>query len=340
MWRDNIELLTEPVVNMVLNHGALGDVICSLPAIIHARRTHSNALRIRVWAPPWQMELLDHLLKPYGEFEIKDFTQFPKKKVEREGWDGGPVAINQMPFNTHTRNRVHMVDYAFGCLLDARPESMAERNYPTKAPLGKSPVHAPYIVFPVGATSGNKLFKAHVMQPILEWALVNDYTPVLVGTKTSHTHVQVGNEVSIKPLEIIDEVDKLPKALYDMCVDLREQTTLLGLRDVLGHADAVVGVDGGTIHLAGTTDTCIIYAMGTTLPKHRYIPRKGNPNYKIRYVGPRDLECTGCQSNMTLLFHHDFRHCVYKDDKCMDQLHPDDFIDGLKELFKENPHAE
>ncbi|MFO0253739.1 MAG: glycosyltransferase family 9 protein [Betaproteobacteria bacterium] len=340
MWRNGIELLSDTQFNMVFNHGALGDVICSLPAAVHARRTHGDALTIRLWVPPWQMELIDHLMKPYGKFEIRDFTDFPMKKVEREGWGMGPVAINQMPFNTHTRNRVHMVDYAFGCLLDARPENMAERSYPTKAPLGKSPVHAPYVVFPVGATSENKLFKAHVMGPVIEWALDNDCTPVLVGTKTSHTHTQIGDDVSTKPIDIIDEVDKLPKALFDECVDLREKTTLLGLRDVLGHADAVVGVDGGTLHLAGTTDTCIIYALGTTLPKHRYIARRGNPNHKIRYVGPRDLECAGCQSNMTLMFHHDFRHCVYKDSLCMDKLHPEDFINGLKELFKEYPHAE
>lgn len=112
------------------------------------------------------------------------------------------------------------------------------------------------------------------------------------------------------------------------------------LGDLLGHAEAVVGVDGGTLHLAGTTDTNIIYAMGTTHPKHRYIARNGNPHHKIRYVVPRDLECIGCQSNILLQFHHDFRNCIYKDDECMDHLHPDDFINGLKELFKENPHAE
>ena len=346
MWRNNVELMTESQINFVFNHGALGDVICSLPAVVHARQTHGKAMRMRLWVPPWQMELIDHLTRPYGEFEVKDFTDFPKKKVEREGWDGGPVAINQMPFNTHTRNRVHMVDYAFGCLLDARPESMLERSYPTKAPVRPLPiggpytVYAPYIVFPTGSTSDNKLFRASVMQPVLEWALANDYTPVLVGTKTSHTHTQVGNEISIKPLEIIDEVDKLPRALYDQCVDLREKTTLLQLRDVLGNADAVVGVDGGTLHLAGTTDTNIVYAMGATLPKHRYIPRKGNPSYKIRYVVPRNLECAGCQSKITLFFHHDFRDCIYGDSICMSQISPEDIIDGLKELFKENPHAE
>ena len=37
MFRDNAQLLTSEIHNFVLNHGALGDVICSLPAIIRNR---------------------------------------------------------------------------------------------------------------------------------------------------------------------------------------------------------------------------------------------------------------------------------------------------------------
>lgn len=331
MWRNNTAMLTDNRFNIVLIHGALGDVICSLPAIVHARQTQPSALKIKVWTPGWQKELLAHLLAPYGEFEIADFAEFPMKKVERQELDLGPVAINQFPYNTHTRARVHMVDYAFGCLLDAKPENMVERSYPTMAPLGPRPnISGRYVVFPVGATSDNKLFRASVMGPIMQWTFDNGYLPVIVGTKTSY--VQAETATGPEPLVLRDEVDKLPPELLACCLDLREKTTLLQLRDVLGYAEAVVGVDGGTIHLAGTTKTNIVYGLTTTLPKHRYVPRIGDPNYKIRYVGPRDLACAGCQSNMTLLFHHDFRFCVYKDNLCTDKLHPEDFINGLKQL--------
>ena len=329
MYRDNVQFISHDTMNFVLNNGALGDVLTSLPAIIKGRQFYDNALKIKVWVPPWQMPLVEHLLEPYGKFEVHDFTKFPMKAVERQELDIGMVALNQMAFNTHTRNRVHMVDYAFGCLLDARPESMAERNYPTAAPLGKRELDGDYVVFPVGATSYNKLCKAGFMGPIIEWASDNGYVPVLVGTKTSHTHAV--SEGGAKPISIIDEVEKLPPAIKALCFDKRESTSLLELRDILGHAKAVVGVDGGSLHLAGTTDTNIIYAAGTTLPKHRYITRNGNPHHKIRYVGPRDLECTGCQSNW-IMSRQDFRHCAYQDSLCMDKLHPDDAIAGLKEL--------
>jgi ADP-heptose:LPS heptosyltransferase len=269
------------------------------------------------------------LLKPYGEFEILNFEDFPMENSKRQGpeWDGDSVAINQMAFNTHTRNRVHMVDFAFNCLLDAQPESMLERSYPTAARLGPRTIKEDYIVFPVGATTDNKLFRASVMAPIIKWALEKGYRPVITGTKTSHTKVDTTDRGLI-PIVMRDEADKIP---MERVLDMREQTTLLQLRDICGYADAVVGVDGGTLHLAGTTDANIVYGLTTALPKHRYIARNEDPSYKIRYVGPRDLECAGCQSNF-IMSRQDFRFCIYNDNLCTERLHSDDFIAGLKEL--------
>lgn len=334
MYRNGQQVLTHKEHDFLLNHGALGDMLTSLPAIIHARRTVSTDMVMRAYAPGWQVELIDHLLKPYGPIEVKDIGGFPLKAAQREDYDK-PNSLNAAIHNTHTRNRVHMVDYAFSFLLDARPESMAQRNYPTAAPLGPKRIDLydtarGYVVFPMGATSDNKLFKASISGPVMRWCQDNGYLVVLVGTTASRTLAE-GPGGKTEKLVIRQETDLLPKDVFDACVDMREKTTLLELRDILGHASAVVGVDGGTLHLAGTTDVPIIYAMGTTHPRHRYIARNGDPSHKIRYVVPRDLECAGCQSNWQMT-RWDFRFCAYGDNKCMDQLHPDDFIDGLKEL--------
>lgn len=332
MYRDNKQLLTHDEHRFILNHGALGDMICSLPALIHARTHVSADMKMTVYVAPWQVPLVQHLLKPYGEFDVRPITEVPLGSKERvEAWGGDiPNSMNAAIANTHTRNRVHMVDYAFNYLIDARPESMAQRSYPVLAPLGERTIATKYVVIPVGATSDNKLFRASVMQPIIEWVLSAGYQLVLVGTKVSHTHAEMGSGQTEK-LVIRDEVEKLPPELLARCIDRREKTTLLELRDLCGYAEAVVTIDGGTTHLAGTTDTNIIYAMGATLPKHRYIARFGDHNHKIRYVIPRDLACTGCQSNWPLT-RFDFRFCAYGDSLCMGMLHPDDFIDGLKEL--------
>lgn len=333
MYRENKQVLTHDDHRFILSQAALGDMITSLPAIIHARKTNAPIMRMTVYVPPWQIDLVRHLLAQYGVFEVRDLNEVPDKfdSDERAEWRGeASVSQNSAVQNTHTRNRQHMVDYAFAYLIDALPESVSQRNYPTAAPLGSPIISGNYVVFPVGATSDNKLFKASVMAPIIQWCIDHGYQPVLVGTKMSFTRAQMGDKLG-EQLVIRDEVDKLPGWMRESCIDMREKTNLLSLRNILGYAEAVVGVDGGTLHLAGTTDVPIVYAMGTTLPKHRYIPRHGDHNFRIKYVVPRDLECAGCQSNWQMT-RWDFRLCVYDDNKCMTALHPDDFIDGLKEL--------
>lgn len=333
MYRDGRRLITTERHNFVLNHGALGDAITSLPAIIKAGQGFSDVMDLRVWCGKWQHELFAHLLEPYGKFTMMDIAAFPYKYEERKMMQieaaFGTVAYNAPVFDQHTRNRVHMVDFAFNFLTDSRPESMLERSYPTAAPLGPRTIAEKYVVVPVGATSENKLFRASVMEPVMRWCIGRGYKVVITGTETSHTSVK--EDGGLKPIKIIAQTSLLPEDLFAQLIDLREKTTLLELRDVLGHAEAVIGVDGGTIHLAGTTDTNIIYACGTALPKHRFIARGGDHNHKIRYVGPRDLECAGCQSNMQMTTFN-FRYCPYGDYLCMERLHPDDFTTGLTQL--------
>jgi ADP-heptose:LPS heptosyltransferase len=330
MYRGGQHVVTHTEHRFILTHGALGDIITSLPALVNARKR--TPLKLTAYVPDWQREFIAYLLAPYGEFDVRDIAEVPLAVKDRmEEWGSNvPNSLNSALQNTHTRNRVHMVDYAFAFLSDSRPESMLERSYPTAALLGPRTIDGPYVVFPVGATSDNKLFRASVMVPILQWCVENGYRPVLVGNRQPRTNA-LTHDGKLEVLVIRDQAEMIPQSLLFECLDLREKTTLLELRDVCGHANAVVGVDGGTLHIAGTTDVPIIYAMGTTLPKHRYIARIGDHTYKIRYVLPRDLECTGCQSNWQMT-RWDFRFCAYGDNACMEKLDPNDFINGLKEL--------
>jgi len=94
----------------------------------------------------------------------------------------------------------------------------------------------------------------------------------------------------------------------------------------------VVGIDGGLLHLAGTTAVPIVYGMTHVEPRCRPIVRGGQRNWNVVHVTPRNLGCSGCQSNWTLMFRHDFRFCLYKDYACTSALHAEDFINGLTAL--------
>ena len=333
MIRDGKQIITHDDHRFIMNNAALGDMITSLPAVIFAMQNVSPEVKLTVYVPPWQVDLVAHLLAPYGKITVGSLNDVPMKiEDRREAWPESSVSMNGAIQNTHTRNRVHMVDHAFNFLLDSRPENMAQRNYPTAAPLGDYRVStpSPYVVFPIGATSDNKLLKAAVMAPIMQWCMDQGYTVVIVGTKMSHTRVQMGDKLG-EQLVIRDEVDKLPADIFSRVLDMREKTTLLELRDLLGNAAAVAGIDGGTIHLAGTTDVPIVYGMGSTLPAHRYVARHGDPSYRIRYVGPRNTECAGCQSK-AVLTRWDFRNCPFGDNICMTNMSSEDFIAGLQEL--------
>lgn len=324
MFRDGIELRTDDNINFLLSHGALGDVIASLPAIKWARENHTLDLRMTVWAPRHLVELVDHLIGQQG-LKVQPLDEF--EMVRKKGHDefAGSCVINSTLKGTVTRNRYDMVDFAFATLLDRQPMTERERSYVQGRRLIYPAIEGRYVVVPVGATNKASTFKAEVLGPFLEWLVAHETKPVLVG-KPGATGVVMMDGDKPHPLTVHDEVDLLPSALLKECIDMRGKTSLIELRDMCANAQAVVGVDGGTLHLAGTTDVPIVYGCTRVLPWHRSITRRAIRNWRVTHVTPRDLECAGCQSNWTLMFKYDFSNCAYKDFKCTSALHADDFI--------------
>ncbi len=329
MYRDGIELRTEDRINFLLVHGALGDAIASLPAICWARKMHSLDMDMVVWVARIQVPLLEHLIGGPGlRFEpLDDFQMVRQKGDERFA---GSCVINSIHHNHVTRNRFDLVDFAFATMIDRQPDSVAEKCYPHWAPLGPRLYDEPYVVLPVGSTNEASVFHPKVLTPVIEWLLAVGYQPVLTGAKNTYVHMLDKGKPEL--LVVRDRVDDVPAALIEQCTDLRDKTTLLEVRDWCGHANAVVGIDGGTLHLAGTTDAPIVYGTTRVDARHRGIARHGEMNWNLQHVKPRDLECAGCQSNWSLMFGHNFRNCGYNDFKCVEQLHADDFINAMKQL--------
>jgi hypothetical protein len=319
-----------PVVNFVLAHAALGDMLCCLPAIIRARKEHPE-MKLVLWVQEGQRHLIKTLLAPYGDFTVCRLNEFNDRAAA--GHVKGPVVLNSVKDNTQTRNRMDMVDFGFIALLDAMPNSDQEKSYPTSAPLGERVIPERYIVMATGYTAGNRVIKPYLMQPIIEWAVATGRRVVVLGSSKTHAGVILNGEMKARP--VMSEFDALEQSYKDACLDLRDKTHLEQARDVIGYADAIVGLDGGLLHLAGTTMTPIVYGMTHVRPEHRSIWRAGSCNYRVKHVTPRDLGCAGCQSNWTLVFGHSFTECAYGDFKCIDALHPQDFIKALGELARD-----
>lgn len=327
MYRPGTRVEMFPVVNFVLAHAALGDMLGSLPAIIRARRENPT-MKLVLWIQEGQAKLVKSLLAPYGKFVVKKLSDFNNEA--KAGLVQGPIVMNSVEKNTQTRNRIDLVEFGFIALLDALPNSGDERSYPNKAPLGQRVIEQKYIVMSVGFTAHNRVFKPHLMKGIIEWAIATDRAVVVLGSSKTHAGVIIDGTVTAR--SVMSEFDSLEDSYKASCMDLRDKTHLEQARDIIGYADAIVGIDGGLLHLAGTTSTPIVYGMTHVRPEHRSIWRGGNKNYRLKHVTPRDLGCSGCQSNWTLVFGHNFTGCAYEDFACTDALHVQDFTNALTEI--------
>ena len=334
MFRDGTPLRTEDRINFVLSHGALGDMISSLPAVVWARKHQPAELKMAVWVAEYQVDLVTKLVGGPG-LEVLPLSKWNEMCKAGAGEYAGANVVNYAIKNTVTRNRFDMVDYSFATLLDRQPWGNNERNYPHTAPLGPRTLDERYAVIPVGATNPLSTFHAKVMGPFLHWLLGQGIRPVLTG-KRGRTNVVMMQKGQAMPLVIHDKVNDLDANLLAQCLDLRDKTDLVGLRDLCGYAEVVAGIDGGTLHLAGTTEAPIVYACTRVDPLHRSITRNDEVNWNLIHVVPRELECAGCQSHWTLMFGHDFATCAYGDAKCTELLHPDDFIQAADILLREN----
>lgn len=335
MFRDHNILYSAKNIHFVMNHGALGDMITSLPAVAYARATTALSQLMTVWVMAHQVPLVSHLMSGLKNLRVMPLHKFNPKMPPEEGVDpkwhaAGNAFSNGCVSGQLTRNRIPLVDYAHMLLLDRLPRSDVERNYPhTPLLTGPNPLPGtPYVVISVGATSDNKIIPEHVIQAVIEWCDVKGYRPVVLGKSNTLVKV-IGEDV---PLKVRYRYDNLPQDVKDIALDLRDKTELLEARNWIGHARAMVGVDGGLLHLAGTTNAPIVYGYTTVRPEDRGIVRFGTMNWNVEHVGPRDLGCTGCQGNWTLMTDHDFQFCAYKDNLCVDRLHGEDFINALVNL--------
>lgn len=86
------------------------------------------------------------------------------------------------------------------------------------------------------------------------------------------------------------------KPVFDFDIKLGKnlvnQTSISDCWYILQRADAVITMDSGILHLAGTTDTHIIHLGSNIKPEFRAPYRHNTQNYKYIYVrGGCDLEC-------------------------------------------------
>lgn len=111
-------------------------------------------------------------------------------------------------------------------------------------------------------------------------------------------------------------------------IDLLNKTSILELASIMGQAKAVVGIDSGPIHIAGTTTIPIVCGYTTVSPECRVPLRTKGLFYPIAPA----LPCKHCQSAWNVNY-HDFGFCPLNDLKCAPGMTAGKFIAGLKKVL-------
>lgn len=296
-------------VNFKLAHGAIGDFIGYMSAIEWIARTHPH-VHGRLYCPDRFYSIAKNVLETH-----------PHWTILKGAPDDSHPTLEPAPFPINACG-AHMVDLGFMYFANINPPPPGEGFYPKlNLEKQKNPKDGEgrYAVLCAGYTTKMRRWPPKVFNAVAQYLRGRGITPVALGQK------YVG-----------DRPTNFSGFDFKLVEDLRNKTTLLEAAKVIEEADLIIGLDNGLLHLAGMTDTPIIFGYNVASPVHRQPRRRGGG--KILNIAPstKALSCTFCQSNMRHLYTHSFDKCLYDDLKCLDALsNPEPWINCVDRILSE-----
>lgn len=307
-FRPGTPCLPTPI-NFLFVNGGLGDYLTWIQAILWLIK-NATWVEGRLLGPDYFQEIAEYFLEgsgwPYWKYEkLKDQTQngIPTR---------GPLKLEYESLNA---TGAHLIDCGFAYYCCQNPIPAGWNSYPRfdRARLPKLPdilskVCKKYAVITTGQTSPSRRVKPEYWNAIIDHVIAKGFTPVFLGK----AEVPTGNGGPIKTT-YSDKVN------YAKGIDLRDKTTLLEAASILNSASFVVGHDNGLLHLAGCTDTPIIFGYNLASPAHRRPRRNSGRVYDVT-LSHADLACNHCQSKTNFVIGFVFHTCFYGDNLCLDLL--------------------
>lgn len=304
-------------MNCLLRDNGIGDHIGALVAIDHIIH-NCPWINLLVWVPDFLLDFAKNVLPPNAI--VRDYTKAKNK------YDDKKPAVTTGWITFHTPMRTHGVDFAYHMLVDYDPQPH-ERNYLKlnldKINIDKFSLPEKYVAFQATATENVKRMPGKTANQLVDYIKSKGYEIVFVGGSS---------KVGVKNMEIksqsVDDLD-LSKG-----INLVGQTNLIEVGKVIGLSRMFLGMDGGLLHIAGSTDVPIVAGYTFINPEHNLPIRNNQVGYNCHVVTPsEELGCRFCQTNMKMLFNHDFRHCYYKDLECLNHMSFDNFKKKLDNVL-------
>ena len=285
-------------INFTLSNAGMGDCITALVPINYVYK-HFPWVNPIIWVPDYMVEFAKHVLPPKSI--VKPYSK-GKKEYNNE------LSARMNEWKLHTAMRTHPVDHCYHMMLDISPD-IEHKNYlsirPEEIDISRFSLPEKYVVIPLGATTKSKTLPIATLNSIAKYAKEKGYTPVFLGKKSSATGYEDKTLTT-----------KLVEADTTLGIDLTDKTSLLESGAIIAGSKAIIGMEGGLVHLAGFTDTNIIASYTFVDPKVLAPYRNNSRTYKFfPIVPPEDLGCRFCQTNIQFLF-NDFKECLYSDYRC------------------------
>lgn len=308
------------VLDVEFIRGGMGDSIARLPVIKYLLEEVPHIKSIRLFAQDYLEPLVAHC---FPTDRVK-FIGFSKKKEELAARPSKAAKMTDVI--QHTTMRTHLTQHAFNTIIDQTELPPNVYNYvqldPKKLPPSSVHVLGRYVVISTGFTAKVREWPAKEINKVTSWLVDRGITPVFLGKTESVFRA----DAAATKAGFSDEID------FSVGVNLIDKTNLMETASIIYHANAIVGVDNGLLHLAGMTNIPIIAGYTSVDPVHRLPIRWNKMGWNCKVIEP-SISCKFCQTQANFLYDFDFRNCYYGDYVCTSQMYGEKFIEKLKEIL-------
>jgi O-methyltransferase len=308
-------MLFDPVCYSV-NTTAMGDAIAASPVVKFAIEAYHSECDYRVIASKHFRCLFPFV--PDDKYLV----------MEDDTWK----------FDKHySIRRLNDVDPKGGNLCRLTPAKMALSHYASIGLMGRILDRASYSYVPLAPVDVSRFgadFKKAVVI-IVSYRDLNRSIPSEELLKLAqHVHSRGLLPVYVGKTDEGAWKDRPPVSPFSppsYGLDLRNQTTISELAEIMSQAKAVCGVDSGPLHLAGTTATPIVAGYTNVDWRYRVPLRKDG---RTIVVEPDAMDCRYCSSHWAKDTYN-FLNCYYGHNNCVKTLRAEKYIGALESILED-----
>ncbi len=299
------------LVNFAFNEGGMGDYINYSASLVWLAK-NSPWIDGRLFVSNAFVPLFQEIFRTHGvTWEVIKGENAGQSIEPGTPIIGPEIKVGGTNVNPQLLNPIgaHLIDLGFAYYANrcpappdvTLPRISFARN---RIPHALRHLNGKYICIPTGAMTPSRFLSGDHINPLTAHIKEAGFTPVFLGKKTATDTIKA---------VFADDIN------YEIGMDLREQTDVLGAAAIMHHSAGVVGLDNGLLHLAACTDAPVLFGYSIAGPDQRQPRRNWSSTWNFS-VSPEELACANCQSHLKVVLGHTFHKCLYGDNRCIDIL--------------------